>query len=245
MTTIVMTYYNRQQQLEKTLESFVQYYPYDFNVIIVDDGSVDDVVLPKLPFKTSVLKMRDKTWMIGDPAWNTGFKEALKTNPDIIIIQNAECCHQGDILGYAKKVTDETYISFGCYSLGPCDKFKTINARHINFDGENAWYNHPVYWPCGYHFCSAITTKNLIKLNGFDERFSFGLGYDDDYLLHQVKCLGLKIEITEDPFVFHQWHYNKPHPEDWQELMDKNRKLFEELSRGNEYRARHLITPDL
>jgi len=245
MITIVCTYFDRQKQLNKTLESFLQYDPKEFSVVIVDDGSPEDIILPELPFKVKVLKMKNKTWMLGDPAWNTGFAEALKDNPDIIIIQNAECYHNGDILQYAKRVTDKSYISFGCYSLGQDDEFKVVNNRHINYDGENAWYNHPLYWPCGYHFCSAITAKNLIKLNGFDERFSFGLGYDDDYFLHQVRCLGLKVEITSEPFVFHQWHYNTTRPRSWGGLMEMNWELFEKLKERNEYKARHLITSDL
>lgn len=246
MIGVVMTYLNRQAQLSKTLESFKQYNPKDFFVVIVDDGSLEDIILPKLPFEVKVLKMYNKTWTQGDPAWNTGLKYALLKNPDIVIIQNAECFHLGDILGYAKRVTDKTYISFGCYSQGKEEEpGSVINNRGSMVDGDSAWYNHPIYRPKGYHFCAAITAKNLIKINGFDERFSFGTGFDDDYLLHQIKCLGLKIEITTDPIVVHQWHKHTSFSDDEGTLFWKNSKLFEDLSKENNYRAEHLLTPDL
>src|ERR1035437_7092801 len=130
MIAIAMTYLDRQAQLNKTLESFRQYDPKDFFVVIVDDGSPEDIILPELPFEVTVLKTYNKTWSQGDPAWNCGFKIALEQNPEIIILQNAECYHSGDILNYAKRVTDESHISFGCYSLSQGDAFKVINNRH-------------------------------------------------------------------------------------------------------------------
>lgn len=45
------------------------------------------------------------------------------------------------------------------------------NVGYIG-DGLDCWYNHSVTNPKGYHFCSAITRKNLYDLGGFDERFA-------------------------------------------------------------------------
>jgi len=246
MIGLVCTYLNRQTELNKTLESFKKYDPKDFFVVVVDDCSREEVVLPELSFDVTVLKMKDKTWAIGDPAWNTGLAYALQKNPDIIIIQNAECLHFGNILDYAKKITDETYISFGCYSQAKGeDPGSVINPRGATHDGESAWYNHPEFRPVAYHFCAAITANNMRKLNGFDERLCFGVGYDDDYLLHQIRCLGLRIEITSDPFVIHQWHEHTHYPGDEGTLFYQNRVLFEQLVKEHNYRAQHILTPDL
>ena len=243
-----MTYYDRQFQLNKTLESFRQYDPdeYDFSVVIVNDGSPEEVVVPPLPFEVKVLPSPKKLWSNPTPAFNRGFNYALTKNPDIIIIQNAECYHWGDVLGYAKKVTDETYIPFGCYSQGKGEEpGSVINNRCATIDGESAWYDHPIYHPRFYHWCSAITTSNLIKLNGFDERFIHGLAFDDDYFLNQIRCLGLKIEMPETPFVIHQWHPNYSAQPNSGNLWAINEELFRDLSKENNYRAQHLITPDL
>lgn len=239
MIAIVMTYYNRLKQLLRTLESFNQYDPKEFRIVIVDDASNEDIILPETEFEVVVLKMYNKTWSNPIPAYNIGLYYALLKDPEIVIIQNAECYHVGDVLSYAKKVDNETYISFGCYSQGEAQGSE-INSRGAEFGGDSAWYNHPEYRPVGYHFCSAITADNLKKLNGFDERFSFGAAYDDDYLLHQIKRLGLKVEITAEPYVVHQWH---------EQMMGKdytgNETLYKELICGTIYRAEHLLTLDL
>jgi GT2 family glycosyltransferase len=244
-----MTYYNRNAQLINTLNSFLQYNPQEFFVVVVDDGSPQDVTLPdKLPFSVVVIKMKNKNWTQGDPAYNVGFAYALSKNPDIIITQNAECYHLGDIIAHAKKhVTDSNYIAYGCYSQGKDETpGQFINSKGASFDGESAWYCHPVYRPKPYHFCSAISAGNLRKINGFDERFSFGAGFDDDYLLHQIRSLGLEIYITTQPIVIHQWHEHNPYKgHDEAKLLRKNHLIFLSLIKDNNYRAKHIITADL
>lgn len=247
MTGVVMTFFNRQEQLDKTLESFKKYDPGDFFVVIVDDCSAQEIILSELPFEVILWKMTNKTWVMGDTAWNTGLIIALAKNPDIIIIQNAECYHLGDILGYAKThITETNYIAFGCYSQAKGEEpGSVINSKGATVDGESAWYNHPEYRPVAYHFCSAMTATNMKKLNGFDERLCMGVGFDDDYLLHQIRCLGLQIKITTEPFVIHQWHEHTHYPGDEGQLFFKNQALFHELCKENNYRAQHILTPDL
>lgn len=241
-----MSYYNREPQLIKTLQSFRKYNPHEFFVVVVDDNSPEELKMPWTPFPVIYLKTPNKEWINPAPAFNWGFIVALEWNPDIIIIQNPECYHYGNIIEYAKKVTDETYISFGCYSQGQGEELGSIiNDRGATVDFESAWYNHPIHRPTGYHFCSAITANNLIKINGFEERFAYGVAYDDNYLLHQIKCLGLKVEITAEPFVIHQWHERVTFKEDEATLFYKNKAIYESLSVENNHRAQHTITPDL
>jgi glycosyltransferase involved in cell wall biosynthesis len=254
-----MAYYNRQYQLTKTLESLKQYDPKDFNVVIVDDCSTEDVVIQVLPYEVSVIKYREKKYPNSAHIYNTGFNYALLKKPEIILIQNAECYHVGDVLGYAKNVTDENYITFGCFSIDEALTFKENNIDDLllknangvtdiagaTYDGQTGWYNHPIYQPTALHFCSVITTKNLIEINGFDERYCQGIAYEDNYFLQQIKNLGLKVEITEKPFVVHQWHYYKNLiPANKNELMERNRVLHWSLM-PNGIRAVHKLTPDL
>jgi GT2 family glycosyltransferase len=112
MISVVMTYWNRPEQLAKTLQSFKYSKSEDFNVLIVDNNSEQDIILPELPYEVTVMKLSKGFHYLA--AHNLGFWYALKKNPDIIIMQHAECYHQGDIISYAKNVTDENYISFGC-----------------------------------------------------------------------------------------------------------------------------------
>ena len=246
MISIVMTYYQRQLLLTKTLDSMRQYNPDDFEVIIVDDDSPDDIYLGEYPFKITILKLRNKTWHNSGNVYNVGFHEALKSNPEFIIIQNAECYHFDDILSYVKaNSTNENYIAFGAYSLAETESpnFDNIKPKAAEFNGDSGWYNHPEFRPFALHFCTAITAANLRKINGFDERLADGIAYEDNVLIHHVRNLGLRVDILERPMVFHQWHYNQGTYDP--ALVERNKLIWLEIEQSSDYRAVHTLTPDL
>jgi GT2 family glycosyltransferase len=245
MITIVILHWNREVQLAKTLKSFAQSECKDFNILIVDNNSDKDVRPSVSSFEIRVVKLRDQRYSSYIAAHNYGFNYAIREmKPDIIIMQHSEMYHQGDVISYASRVTDDSYISFACYSLGQGEEPETvkINNRSMTFNGDSAWYNHPVYRPRFTNFCSAITVNNLKKLNGFDERFCLGTWYEDDYFLDQIRWLGLKVELVTDPFVFHQWHENK-----WNDVVKiyRNRDIYNVLKERKQFRSQHILTPDL
>lgn len=249
-TAIIMTYFERKAQLINTINSFHQYKGKDIVIVVVDDDSVkepaSELLLESGTFPATVINVTRKQWVNSSVPYNMGIEIALEYKPDIVLIQNAECYHAGDIIGHAEKhLTESNYISYGCYSLPKDSEIppQTVWPTGATFDGEGAWYNHPVYRAVGYHFCSAITPENLKKINGFDERLASGIAYEDNVFLHHIKNLGLKIEITDDPYVFHQWHYGEKNRDP--ELIRKNAKLWNYIRTTNEKRAVHKITPDL
>jgi len=240
---IVATYFKRLPQLLATVRSLNNYYRDDYEMVVVEDGGT---LLERMDlnnnFPLEVISLKEKEWVNSGIPYNYGFEAALRRKADIIIIQNAECYHAGDIIGYAEhNLTDKNYISFPCYSLSKDDTLPPIEMypRGASHDGDSAWYNHPRYRPVGYHFCAAITADNLRRINGFDERFKDGKDFEDNFLLHQVRQLGLTIEIPPEPYVFHQWHYSTPRP------GKTNHDLYNELVKTEGYKATHLITPDL
>ena len=86
-------------------------------------------------------------------------------------------------------------------------------------------YNHSKYNPNAFHFCSAITRKDLDDLGGFDERYANGIGYDDMDLIARIRRKGMKVEIVDSPFVVHQAH----EPTDYtnnQDLLTRNMNLY-------------------
>jgi len=256
MVCIVMAYYDRQVQLTKTLLTIAESKHEDFRVIIVDDGSPDDIILPKVPYRIDILKIRSKTWTNCSPVYNYGFNHALTYNPGVIIIQSAECYHVGDVISYASLVKHNEYIAFGCFQL---DK-ETTFAKHDIIElsernkfkvthnkeglGQNAWWNHPVISYIPQYWCAAITTRNLCRINGIDERFANGYAYEDGHFLNQVKGMKLRISVTAYPFVVHQWH-DRLFPDDTPDLTEKNKQIYLKLFRNKDFRSKHLITPDL
>lgn len=251
-----MAYYNRKELLYNTLQTIEKSYlnKEKFEIIIVDDASNADNGLGyqllmdfKLPIKIIKVYEENKNWVNGCVAFNKGFKAA---KGDIIIFQNPECLHTDDILSYVNKnfkPESNEYWSFAAYSFdsdtqyehdnNPNFKLKP-NNRSVSYDGDNAWYNHSLYRPVAYHFCSVISRDNLIKLNGFDERFANGNGYDDNELLTRIRRMNLKVKIVDLPFVVHQFHYGAGSSATYRaKPVPSNFSLFQEILNETSYKA--------
>ncbi len=244
MVVIVLAYHDREAQLLNTLESFQDYK--DIEVVIVNDS--EPLKLKHYNFSTQEIRIKKKSWINPGVNFNIGFGYALESEPDAVIIQNPECYHVGDVVGAVReKLTDNNYLSFACYSLGKDEgiDFRNFNNRTAVSNGDSAWYNHSIYRPEALHFCCAIKTENLRKINGFDENFADGLGYEDNYLVHQIKTLGLKIEFVDNPYVLHQYHYDKKAFTFDADLYARTGALCESLKKRKTYRAEHFITENL
>jgi len=243
MVSIVTAYHNRKDLFLKTLESINKSQYKDIEVIVVDDGSSNehrlDDILPKYSFlKLIRLENKDKWYVNPCVPYNIGFKEA---KGDIIIIQNPECYHFHDVISYVvENLKKEEYFSFSCYSLDNSstnNMDSTLNRdfiinKPIGHDGDNGWYNHSIYRPVGYHFCSAIHRDNLVDLGGFDERYADGIAFDDNELLVRINRKGLKLKIIDTHTVLHQWHYssNNYQKVNTAALIEKNRRLLHDVT---------------
>ena len=105
---IVMSYHNRKAQLLKTLESIDNSKALDnLNVIIVDDGSNTEQrlesIIDNYSFNITLLRIdpERKDWYNPCVTYNYGFLHLVANDDDIIIIQNPECTHNGNILHHA------------------------------------------------------------------------------------------------------------------------------------------------
>jgi GT2 family glycosyltransferase len=244
MVAIVLAYHDREAQLLNTLESFQDYK--DIEVVIVNDS--EPLKLKHYKFNIQEIRIKNKSWINPGVNFNIGFGYALESEPEAVIIQNPECYHVGDVVSAVReKLTDNNYLSFACYSLGKDEgiDFRNFNNKTAVCNGDSAWYNHSIYRPEALHFCCAITAKNLKKINGFDENFADGLGYEDNYFVHQVRTVGLKIEFIDDPYVLHQYHYGKKAFTFDADLYARTGQLCESLKRRKTFRAEHFITENL
>jgi glycosyltransferase involved in cell wall biosynthesis len=268
--SIVMAYYNRKEQIIRTLDGFEKQYAkkYNFEVVIVDDNSNEENILNEVikKYSFSINLIRINTEEKGNRinscmAYNKGFKKA---SGDIIIIQNPECYHVGDIIKYTlNNLKEQNYITYSCFSANNSDiTHEMINSSDVHklianqdFLEKNLkdptvqlhWYNHPTDTVHGgrqtaYHFCSAIHKCKLDLIGGFDERFSDGYCFDDDEILITIKYnLKLNISIIDPKFCFviHQYHTRSDslfmNNENLKtKKLLKNKKLFDEMKTYHE-----------
>jgi len=271
--SIVMAYYNRKPQIISTLHSIQKSEYENIEVVIVDDCSDDAHNLKdsidsfNFEIKYIEILKKDRTWTNPCVPYNMGFDEC---EGDIVIIQNPECVHCGDIITYAsEKVTQANYVAFSCYSLAP-DKSRQLLSKNIcqnspDLDsmvkslsqeicpivatggGRNhlsMWYNHPEYRNLCYHFTTAISKDNLKDINGFDERFKNGFGYDDDELLIRIRRKGLIVESIhpdEGIFSIHLWHgdetKNPMNKRKRAKLYQINKNMLDRVRKESTWRA--------
>jgi GT2 family glycosyltransferase len=234
--SIVMAYYNRRSQLLKTLES-IRYFG-NPEIIIVDDASterIDDIEGINLVR----IEPKDKWWINGGSVqYNIGFAHATG---DVIIIQNPECIHCGDILNYVMELTLCNYFSFAAYSLDYHLEYTNYHLEALRRQvysepqrcqvAHHGWYNHSIHRPEALHFCCAIKRKDLKRIGGFDERFANGIGFDDNDLVRRIRKAGIKISIIDDPFVIHQKHQRTDYGNIWTKRM-MNESLYVSLKDG-------------
>ncbi len=247
--SIVTAYYNRKELLINTLKTIVNTVHDDYEFIVVDDCSNEEHRLEDLvsdfPFLKVIRLEKENKWYINPCIpFNIGFKHATG---DIVIIQNPECLHVGDIIKYSVDNIGKKYLSFSCYSADEkttkefnkitldvqnIEKTNKIIDKSVVRDGESGWYNHPTYRAVGLHFCSAILKSDLDRLNGFDERYALGIGYDDNEFLRRVTNI-IPLEYVTKPYVIHQHHYNTSNNytiENALEKVERNKNLFNNQS---------------
>ena len=254
-----MTYFDRLRQLKRTLRSIRRSTHKNYEIVIVDDANPTPLQLTNKKIHIVRVEPEEKNWYNPVIVYNKAIQKALELNPEIIILQNPESYHVGDILTYANENSNENnYISFSCLNLTKeitfgkefSDEFLIdLASRNQNkiLEDHIAWLNHPVYNKNPYDYCSVISPTNLIKLNGYDERFADGITSGDDDLLFRIRNLKLKVETPqiEKSFVVHQWHPREA-VENFKELAHKNFILFYTIQRNEpiKYKAIHTHSPN-
>ncbi|MDD5006561.1 MAG: glycosyltransferase [Candidatus Omnitrophica bacterium] len=256
--SLVLAYYNRRRSLINTLNS-IEYYnkDRDIEVIIVDDCSSEPERIDDLPAKYKIpvyvipvtQEFKRKSWSCPVITFNIGFNYVTG---DIVIIQNPENLHVGDIVGSTlDNMRKNTYLSFGCYSMTEKDtdslhnkinKAKNFTGEFIKKsvgkfegfvnpwkDGDNCWYNHSVYRPGFNYFCCAMPRKDLEELSGFDERYAHGFAYDDCELLIRIARKPMFQKHIDDPFVIHQFHPVSDYKKN-AVPTERNRQLYMKLT---------------
>lgn len=249
---IVMTSFNRKELTDNSIGSILRYNYPNKHIIVVDDGSDTPYEFEHDDVTVFRIEKKDRKWVSPVVAYNKGIAMAInEKNAEIVILQNAEAYHYGDILKKVdEEITDNNYISFACFSTTD-DMLPITDEKiepYINYscsatgNVELGWYNHSHYYPRYFDFCSAITVDNIKKLNGFDERFYKHVWYGDDNFVMRVREMGLDMRIIDMPFVAHQWHSRSHQPHGY---TDESLMLFIKTIEERAYKAVHKFNDDL
>lgn len=178
-------------------------------VVIVDDASTPALrpIVPKgLGFPVTVVTLTTKNGINPCLPYNVGVRHA---NGEILILSSPETCHVRDIFTSAvwQNFGKSDYLLFQVFAAtnpGVNDLFlaaESTNAitkciQHVleheksltnplgyrGYDFSSAsgsWYCHPEFRRSGLNFLSAIHRSSYEHLQGFDERFRTGTGFDD------------------------------------------------------------------
>lgn len=191
--SIVMTAYQRAPLLHMTLASIAAQRVPEVEVIVVEDGDdggatrqvchswgvryLQRVSRPPVAYSNQAVVI------------NKGLRHATG---DVVILQNAECYHQGAVVeALVASVTPTTAVYAACQAL--------------NADGTfQQWYCHPLHNPRPFFFCGAMTRENFVRLGGFEETFT-AYGFEDDDMVERMRMAGIS-HMFSDATVLHQWH---------------------------------------
>ena len=254
--SIVMTTHNRIKQTLFTLKTIQESAFKDIQVIIVDDsdkGFIEN--LSDFSFHINYIKILKKEWTNPCVNYNIGFHEV---RGGIIIIQNAEVCHIGDIINYVNNNLNEN--EYMCFDVCVYNSFKANNDFYsskgryedalyalYNNPHNMYWYQHSVKRNKNYHFLTAIKKNDFKKLGyGFDYDFALGTYFDDDEFLNRIKnVLKLKIiNVTNENtkllglHLYHQKEYSSHKTGDFYHI---NKFIFEHKKKYYEKNNKYLF----
>lgn len=223
--SIVMTTRNRQQQTYYTLQSIISsQHNKQIQIIIVDDSTSSSTLdVEKLKFYNvhiDYIVVKQKFWINPCVNYNIGFK-FIKA--PITIIQNAEVCHIGDVINYAvthlrDSNNDNNYLVFDVLAFPKPQDNNTLYTKGTNFYKDDVpkninrycWYQHHTLRNGWLHFLSALKSKHLETVGGFDLDYCMGTCFDDNAFIDQLKYIKLQFTnvrlAPNTPFGIHQWH---------------------------------------
>lgn len=243
--SIVMTTCDRKKQTLFTLNTIDRYKKDNMEVIIVDDYNdelYNNEDFIKFGYNIKYIRITGgKDWINPCVNYNIGFK-FIDKDSKIVIIQNAEVCHVGNVIGkYVELVNDDNYIICDVSRMITEEEneliYQDINniknflnlPKRLFIDGTKCTEN----W---YHYLTCITKKNLDKLKGFDVDFAQGISSDDDeFILRILHILKLKIvyigrDLNNLEMGIHLWHksiFENRNEKEYTILEKRNRNLLE------------------
>lgn len=202
MISVVMPGYNVEKTVGENLEALLKQTracKEGAEIIFVDDGSRDNTINVVKKFNVRVIRQRHAGPAV---ARNMGIKAAKGR---IVIFLDADCkIGKNWLKEIVKPFEDDKVAGVGV-------RYETWNkdswvARLVGYEIEQRQNKMVGDVDFLASYSAAFRRDILIKLGGFDTKFSTASGEDND-LCYRVKNLGYKLVFLKKIFVFHK------HPE--------------------------------
>jgi len=232
--SIVMAYYNRQNEIIQTLDQFkyLYYNKYNFEVIIVDDYSNNnnnlDFIINNYNFKIKLIKINKKNWINPVIPYNLGFSFV---EGEIIILQNPEIFHCDDIIKFCiDNINNNYYYTFPVFSSPDYDNNKKIKELHNtccnNYNDE--FINKIDYEEYDFDYNYYINNyKDLEELN-YDDAYNHWLNYG---IKENRYCNNKKMYYPEN--IIYEWkgwyNHNLYNKRDLHFLTAFNKDLLDKI----------------
>ena len=210
--SIVMATRNKVDLLRRTLASiFKQQPPFDFETIIVDDGSTDDTPAVWREFPAvRYVRLENDRYRNPSVARNAGYRLARGS---VVIAQSDEVIHRDD--GAIERLTND--IQPGEFLIARVYNY-LVDANRCNAIYTAARRPRPFF------FLGSLWRRDLYAIGGNDEQF-VDPGYDDNFFGDcLLNGLRLNCRYLDEVVGLHQDH---PRPENLDQLILSSKRIYE------------------
>lgn len=233
--SIILPYYNRKTLILHTLKSFEYFYRgKNIEIVIVDDCSDDEHRLEsELNFDLDIklIRLQNKNGINPCYPYNVGVRHS---NGEILILSSPETFHTTNVFDISNnfaELNDKTYLLFSVFCLTDTNIISSLinnsdfnnnikiiedvknnfylNLGELGYPYNNkfgSWYLHSKFRDSGLNFFTAITKQKYYDMSGFDERFRFGTGFDDDEFRDRLKETNTNFIYYDEALAIHINH---------------------------------------
>jgi len=238
--SLIIAVYKRPEALEMIFEALVKQTFTDFEIVISDDGSGDEI--PEL-----IAAWKDRFSFPIQHIWHTddGFRKTIIINKAVQASRGEYLVSiDGDCIPHSRFLQDHwERREHGAVLAGrrvmmsekATEKFTADEIRHGSFEKSFRWISNTEksttqyafrnthidnhrnkkrdnYFVLGSNF--SIFRKDFLKLNGYDERI-IGRGMEDNNLHARIQAAGMPIRsISQVALQYHLFHNADPIPHD-------------------------------
>ena len=177
------------------LDNLIKNYTFNIKLINLPEKSKNTEVNPCYPYNVGVKNSIGNIIVLSSPeTFHTSnmFKVTNnfnKLNDNSYLLLSTFCCTNNNIINNIVNNNfklNNDIIKLFTSNLGE----GTLNngTKRPDFNNEyGSWYLHSIYKKSHLNFFSCLTRNLYYKLCGFDEKYRYGTGYDDNEFLNRIK----------------------------------------------------------